>query len=146
MTHYNQIDQTTGTLKLRAVFDNKDDALFPNQFVNARLLVEEKIGVTLVPNAAVQRNSQSTFVYVVKPDQTVTVRPTTLGTTEGDQTEITSGIAPGDVVVTEGVDKLQEGGRVNPRDVGAKPQSGRTPGGKAGGGKAASGNNTRKAR
>lgn len=149
MTHDNQIDQTTGTLKLRAVFDNKDDALFPNQFVNARLLVEQKTGVTLVPNAAVQRNSTSTYVYLVKPDQTVTVRPVTLGTIEGDQTEITSGIGPGDVVVTEGVDKLQEGGKVSPRDVGAKP--GRTPvgkaaSGKAGSGKAASGNNTRKAR
>jgi multidrug efflux system membrane fusion protein len=146
MTHDNQIDQTTGTLKLRAVFDNKDDALFPNQFVNARLLVEQKTGVTLVPNAAVQRNSNSTYVYVVKPDQTVTVRPTTLGTTEGDQTEITSGLTPGEVVVTEGVDKLQEGGKVNPRGVGEKPQSGRTQGGRPPGGKAGSGNNTRKAR
>jgi membrane fusion protein, multidrug efflux system len=146
MTHDNQIDQTTGTLKLRAVFDNKDDALFPNQFVNARLLVEQKTGVTLVPNAAVQRNSQSTYVYLVKPDQTVTVRPVTLGTTEGDQTEITSGIGPGDVVVTEGVDKLQEGGKVNPRGVGEKPQGGRPSGGRPPGGKAGSGNNTRKAR
>src|SRR3982074_44840 len=113
MTHDNQIDQTTGTLKLRAVFDNKDDALFPNQFVNARLLVEQKTGVTVVPNAAVQRNSQSTYVYVVKPDQTVTVRPITLGVTEGDQTEIAAGLTPGEVVVIDGVDKLQEGGRVN---------------------------------
>jgi multidrug efflux system membrane fusion protein len=135
-THDNQIDQTTGTLRLRAVFDNKDDALFPNQFVNARLLVERKTGVTLVPNAAVQRNSQSTFVWVVKPDQTVTVRQITLGVTEGDQTEIASGLAPGEVVVTDGVDKLQEGGKVNTRGPGERPQ----------GKRAASGQKTGKAR
>lgn len=116
----NQIDQTTGTLKLRATFDNQDDALFPNQFVNARLLVEEKRGVTLLPNPAIQRNSQLTYVYVVKDDQTVTVRPVVLGTTEGDVSEITSGLAPGDIVVTDGVDKLQEGSKVNPRPVGER--------------------------
>ncbi len=71
----NQIDPTTGTLKLRATFDNAKSTLFPNQFVNARLLVQEKHGVTLVPTAAVQRNSQATYVYVVKTDSTVTVRP-----------------------------------------------------------------------
>src|SRR5579864_3692384 len=108
----NQIDQTTGTLRLRAIFNNKDGALFPNQFVNARLLVQEKQGVTIAPTAAIQRNSQSTYVYLVKPDQTVTVRPVTLGTTEGDRTEIASGLVPGDVVVTSGVDKLQEGSKV----------------------------------
>jgi len=113
LTVDNQIDQTTGTLKLRAIFDNKDDALFPNQFVNARLLVEEKHGVTLVPTAAIQRNSQKTFVYLVKPDQTVTVRDVTLGTTEGDEAEVVSGLVPGDVAVTTGVDKLQEGTKVN---------------------------------
>ena len=108
----NQIDQTTGTLRLRALFDNKDDALFPNQFVNARLLVQEKQGVTLVPTAAIQRNSQTTYVYFVKSDQSVTVRPVTVGTSEGDRTEVASGLAPGDVVVTTGVDKLQEGSKV----------------------------------
>jgi multidrug efflux system membrane fusion protein len=108
----NQIDQTTGTVKLRATFDNKDEALFPNQFVNARLLVEEKRGATLAPGAAVQRNSQTTYVYVVKPDSTVTVRPITVGTTEGDWSEITSGLSPGEVVVITGVDKLQEGSKV----------------------------------
>jgi multidrug efflux system membrane fusion protein len=113
LTLDNQIDQTTGTLKLRAIFDNKDDALFPNQFVNARLLVEEKHGVTLVPTAAIQRGTQRTFVYLVKPDNTVTVRDVTLGTTEGDNVEVVSGLVPGDVVVTTGVDKLQEGSKVN---------------------------------
>jgi membrane fusion protein, multidrug efflux system len=119
----NQIDQTTGTVKLRAQFENKDDALFPNQFVNARLLVEEKHGVTLVPNAAIQRNSQSTYAWVVKPDQTVTVRQITVGTTEGDQSQIISGLQPGEVTVTDGVDKLQEGTKVTPRFAGATAKS-----------------------
>ena len=126
----NQIDQTTGTLRLRATFDNKDGALFPNQFVNARLLVQEKQGVTLVSTAAVQRNSQTTYVYLVKPDQSVTVRPVTLGTIEGERTEVTSGLAPGDVVVTSGVDKLQEGTKVQvhfPGENGQQPaQAGQT--------------------
>jgi multidrug efflux system membrane fusion protein len=108
----NQIDPTTGTLKLRATFDNAKGTLFPNQFVNARLLVQEKHGVTLVSTAAVQRNSQATYVYVVKADSTVTVRPVAIGTTEGDNSEVTSGLAPGEVVVMTGVDKLQEGSKV----------------------------------
>src|SRR5215472_11184326 len=120
-THDNQIDQTTGTLKLRAVFDNPDDSLFPNQFVNARLLVEQKNGVVLVPNAAIQRNSQNIFVYVVKPDSTVTVRNVTLGASEGDFTEVVSGLEPDAVAVTDGVDKLQEGSRVTVRFPGEKP-------------------------
>ena len=127
----NQIDQTTGTLRLRATFDNKDGALFPNQFVNARLLVQEKQGVTLVATAAVQRNSQTTYVYLVKPDQSVTVRPVTLGTIEGERTEITSGLVPDDVVVTSGVDKLQEGTKVQvhfPGENGQQPaQAGQAP-------------------
>ncbi len=108
----NQIDPTTGTLKLRATFENAKGTLYPNQFVNARLLVQEKRGVTLVPTAAIQRNSQATYVYVVKPDSTVTVRPITIGTTEGDDSEVTSGLMPGEVVVMTGVDKLQEGSKV----------------------------------
>jgi multidrug efflux system membrane fusion protein len=109
----NQIDQTTGTVKLRGTFLNKDDALFPNQFVNARLLIEEKRGVVLVPNAAVQRNGATTFVYLVKPDQTITVRNVKVGTSNENETEIVTGITPGDEVVTTGVDKLQEGSKVN---------------------------------
>jgi multidrug efflux system membrane fusion protein len=108
----NQIDPTTGTVKLRATFDNQNGALFPNQFVNARLLVQEKQGVTLIPTATVQRNSQVTYVYLVKPDSTVTVRNITVGTSEGDETEVTTGLSPGDVVVMTGVDKLQEGSQV----------------------------------
>ena len=120
----NQIDPTTGTVKIRATFDNKDNALFPNQFVNARLLVEVKHGVTLVHTAAVQRNSQITYVYLVKSDSTVTVRPITVGTTEGDDAEVSSGLAPGDVVVMTGVDKLQEGSKVRVQMYGEKAQKG----------------------
>ena len=116
----NQIDQSTGTLRLRATFDNRDHALFPNQFVNARLLVQEKRGVTLLQNAAVQRNTQTTYVYLVKPDNTVTIRQVEVGTTEGDESEITSGLAPGDMVVMTGVDKLQEGSKVSPHVAGEK--------------------------
>jgi multidrug efflux system membrane fusion protein len=87
------------------------------------LLVQEKHGVTLVPTAAVQRNSQATYVYVVKADSTVTVRPITIGTTEGDDSEVTSGLAPGEVVVMTGVDKLQEGTKVNRRSPPRTPAS-----------------------
>jgi multidrug efflux system membrane fusion protein len=111
-TFDNQIDPTTGTFKLRANFDNRDGALFPNQFINAKLLVEEKNGVTLIPTAAVQRNSQRTYVFFVQSDSTVTVRTITVGTTEGDDTEVTSGLKPGDEVVMTGVDRLQEGTKV----------------------------------
>jgi len=119
----NQIDPTTGTVKLRATFENKDDALFPNQFINARLLVEEKRGVTLLPTAAVQRNNQQTYVWFVKPDSTVTVRQVQLGTTEGSETEITSGLSSGDTVVMTGVDRLQEGTKVNAQLEGARQQA-----------------------
>jgi membrane fusion protein, multidrug efflux system len=109
----NQIDQTTGTVRLRATFDNKDDSLFPNQFVNARLLVQEKRGVILLPSAAIQRSANATFVYLIQPDSTVTVRNITEGTTEGDVSEITSGLNDGDAVVMTGADKLEEGSKVN---------------------------------
>jgi multidrug efflux system membrane fusion protein len=105
----NQIDPTTGSLRLRANFDNSANLLFPNQFVNVRLLVEEKTGITLVNRAVIQRTTSTEYVYVVKDDHTVTVRPITEGVTEGDNTEITSGLAPGEVAVMTGVDKLQEG-------------------------------------
>jgi multidrug efflux system membrane fusion protein len=125
----NQIDPTTGTLKLRAVFANSNGKLFPSQFVNARLLLEQKQNITLLPNNAIQRNSQGTYVWLVNPDQTVAVRPVTLGTTEGEQSEITAGLEPGDAVVTVGVDRLEEGGKVNAQIAG----EGRQHGGKSGG-------------
>jgi multidrug efflux system membrane fusion protein len=108
----NQIDQTTGTLKLRAIFPNENRELFPNQFVNAHLLEQEKTGVTLLESAAIQRNTNNTYVYLIKPDQTVTVRNIEIGTTSADESEITSGLNPGDKVVMTGVDKLQEGSKV----------------------------------
>jgi multidrug efflux system membrane fusion protein len=117
----NQIDPTTGTLKLRATFQNAKGVLYPNQFVNARLLVQEKRGVTLVSTAAVQRNSQATYVYVVKADSTVTVRPIAIGVTEGDDSEVTSGLTPGEVVVMTGVDKLREGSKVAAQIPSANP-------------------------
>jgi multidrug efflux system membrane fusion protein len=85
--------------------------------------VQEKRGVTLVPTAAVQRNAQSTYVYVVKPDSTVTVRQVTVGTTEGDDSEVVSGLTPGDVVVLTGVDKLQEGSRVKTSPASTAPST-----------------------
>lgn len=117
----NQIDPTTGTVKLRAIFDNKGAKLFPSQFVNARLLVDQKHNVVLAPTATIQRNSQNTYVWLVKPDSSVTIRPVTTSTLEGDQTEITSGLAEGDEVVMVGVDKLQEGSRVNAQVPGEAP-------------------------
>jgi multidrug efflux system membrane fusion protein len=131
----NQIDQTTGTFKLRAVFANSNGKLYPSQFVNARLLVEQKQNITLLANAAIQRNSQGPYVWLVNPDQTVVVRPITVGTTEGDQSEITSGLEPGDTVVTVGVDRLEEGGKVNAQVPGDKAVDGKRGGGKPGGGK-----------
>jgi len=131
----NEIDPTTGTLRLRAVFDNKNGKLFPSQFVNARMLVEEKRGVTLLPNAAIQRNTLSTYVWLVKPDQTVTLKNVTIGTSEGDQTQIVSGVDPGDAVVMVGVDKLQEGNRVNLQIPGETPKGGGDGTGGNGGGR-----------
>jgi multidrug efflux system membrane fusion protein len=108
----NQIDPTTGSLRWRANFDNPGYKLFPGQFVNVRVLVQLKQGVTLAPTATIQRNSTSTYVFLVKPDSTVTVRTVTIGTVEGSDSEITSGLQPGDEMVMTGVDKLQEGTKV----------------------------------
>jgi multidrug efflux system membrane fusion protein len=121
LTTDNQIDPTTGTLRLRAIFPNEDTALFPNQFVNTKLLVEMKQGVTLIPEAAIQHGSQgNTFVFVVDDgddptsddDTTVTMENITVGTIEGGMAEITKGVSPNDEVVTDGVDKLQNGSKV----------------------------------
>jgi multidrug efflux system membrane fusion protein len=116
LTIDNQIDPTTGTGKLKAIFDNVDNALFPNQFVNARLLLETRKGVTVIPAAAVQRGPQgSSFAYIVKSDKTVEVRPVKVALTQGTVSVIASGIAPGEQVVTDGQDKLQSGSHVEPR-------------------------------
>ena len=96
----------------RAEFPNKDHKLFPNQFVNARLLLETMRGATIVPTAAIQRSPQGTYVYLVKADQTVTVRQVKLGPGEGDETAIDEGLVPGDRVVVEGAERLREGSKV----------------------------------
>jgi multidrug efflux system membrane fusion protein len=108
-----QIDPTTGTVRFKATFANEDHALFPSQFVNVRLLVETRKDALIVPAAAIQRSPQTTFVYVVKPDQTVEMRDVEVGPTEGDQTVVEKGVRPGEIVVTDGVDKLQPGTKVN---------------------------------
>ncbi len=109
----NQIDPTTGTVRLKAILDNQANTLFPNQFVNARLLVDTKRGAVLVPGAAIQLSPQSTFVYVIKADDTVDMRDVVVGLSEGDDTPVESGLQPGEVVVTDGVDKLQQGSLVS---------------------------------
>ena len=111
LTVDNQADQTTGTVKLRGTFPNTDNALFPNEFVNARLLLETQHGVSLIPTAALQRNAQSAFVYVIKPDQTASVQPVTVGTTDGDKAAV-QGLQAGQVIAVNGFDKLQDGIKV----------------------------------
>jgi membrane fusion protein, multidrug efflux system len=114
----NQVDATTGTLRLKAVFENEDNMLFPNQFVNARLLIDKRHEAVIVPSAAIQRGPDFDFVYVVGPgkekdDQTVDLRQVKIGPTEADQTVIESGLAPGDIVVTDGLEKLQPGAKIS---------------------------------
>ncbi|WP_367189399.1 MdtA/MuxA family multidrug efflux RND transporter periplasmic adaptor subunit [Burkholderia sp. Ed8] len=109
----NQIDTSTGTVKLRANFDNKEGMLFPNQFVNTRLLVDVLRNATIVPTSAVLTGSIGQFVYVVKPDNTVTVRKVTIGPVDGERTSIVSGVALGERVVTDGSDRLREGSKIS---------------------------------
>lgn len=118
LTVDNQIDPTTGTLKFKAEFANDDLKLFPNQFVNARLLVDTRHGAVIAPSAAVQRSPQSTFVYVVKDDNTVEVRNVTVGITEGDNVSVEQGLEAGERLVIDGIDKLQQGSKVIVRMVG----------------------------
>jgi multidrug efflux system membrane fusion protein len=115
LTLDNQIDTSTGTVKLKAVFENGDVALFPNQFVNAKLLVDTQQNATLVPSAAIQRNAQNAFVYLIKPDNTATIQAVTVGTTDGN-TSAVQGIQPGDVIALTGFDKLQDGAKVTVRN------------------------------
>jgi len=112
LTLDNQIDPATGTVKLKAQFSNEDGALYPNQFVNARLLLETLHGATVAPTTAVQRGSQGSFVYAVGADNTVAVRIVALGPIDGDDVAIERGLAPGDLVVVNGADKLREGAKV----------------------------------
>jgi multidrug efflux system membrane fusion protein len=122
LTIDNQIDQTTGTGRLKAMFDNTDNALWPNQFVNAHLLLETRKGTIVVPAAAIQRGPQgSSFTYVVKADKTVEVRPVKVAFNQANVSAIDSGLSPGDLVVTDGQDKLQAGSLVDPHSTTSAP-------------------------
>jgi membrane fusion protein, multidrug efflux system len=133
----NQVDTTTGTFKLRAQFPNDDEGLFPNQFVNVQLLVDVLRDTTVMPTAAIQRGSPGTFVYLVNPNNTVSVRVVSLGPSDGERVAVPSGLAPGDKVVVDGADKLRDGARVTIRDPNSSSPSpapatvGKRKGGKA---------------
>jgi multidrug efflux system membrane fusion protein len=114
LTLDNVIDPTTGTLKLKAIFDNKDNALFPSQFVNIKLLVDTQHNVTLIPTPAIQRNAQGAYVYAIKSDQTAAMRTITPGTTDGNVTAV-EGLEPQEVVAVSGFDKILDGGKVSIR-------------------------------
>jgi multidrug efflux system membrane fusion protein len=125
MTLDNQIDTTTGTVKLRAQFANSSENLFPNQFVNIKLLVDTLHDTTVMPTSAVQRGSPGTYVYLVNPDNTVSIRTIELGPANGERQSVRSGLSPGDRVVVDGADKLRDGAKIVVRDAagGATPAS-----------------------
>jgi multidrug efflux system membrane fusion protein len=116
----NQVDPTTGTVRLKAQFPNKDGVLFPNQFVNAKLQTDTLHDVLVVPAAAVQRSPKGNFVYVVKADSTVELRPVEILLTEGDSIALKSGVAESERVVIDGLDKLSPGTKVAPTEAAAK--------------------------
>ena len=118
----NQIDTTTGTIRLKAIFANEDGALFPNQFVNARLLVNTLHDATLMPNAAIQRNAQGAFVYLLKPDQTVAMQSITVGTTDGNVSAVEA-IEPGVVVAADNFSRLTDGAAVQLRPTATNEMS-----------------------
>src|SRR5258706_528847 len=125
----NQIHPATGTIKLKAQISNEDASLFPQQIVNLRMLLETQRGATLVPNAAVVRGGQGTFVYVIKEDKTVELRKVSVGPAEGDSLSIESGLASGEMVVVEGSDRLRDGAKVEipDRATRAAPGEGKAP-------------------
>jgi membrane fusion protein, multidrug efflux system len=120
LTVDNQIDTSTGTVKVKAEFPNQDGALFPNQFVNVRMAVETHQDATLVPIAAIQRGAPGTFVFLVKEDKSVAVTPVKLGTVEAETAEVQSGVQPGNLVVVDGADKLRDGSKVELVDANAR--------------------------
>ena len=115
LTIDNQIDQTTGTGRLKAVFDNKENALWPNQFVNVHLLLELRKNSTVIPAAAIQRGPQGTYVFVAKPDHTAEIKPVNIAFIQENLANIANGVGPGDVVITDGQDKLQDGSPIQVR-------------------------------
>jgi membrane fusion protein, multidrug efflux system len=142
-TFDSQIDPTTGTIKLRAQFPNEAKTLYPNQFVNVRLLLDTHKDVTTMSTAAIQRGVPGTFVYLVGADSTVSVRAVQLGVTDGDRVEVKSGLAPGDRVVIDGADKLRDGAKIivrtetgtPPANPAGSPAAGPAPGPDKAGGK-----------
>ena len=135
LTVDNQIDPATGTIKLKAQFPNEDGSLFPNQFINLRLRLDTLREATIVPSAAVQRGVQGTFVYVLKDDKTVALRPVKVGASEGENVTVDSGVSPGEVVVVEGSDRLRDGAKAevpNPASRAAGSEGGAPKGGKGG--------------
>ena len=130
LTLDNQVDTTTGTVKARALFDNNDESLFPNQFVNANLLVQTLHDVVRVQSAAIQRGAPGTFVYVIGDDNKVSVRPIKLGATDGDLSQVTDGLKAGERVVIDGADRLKDGASVTVPTPG-QPDSGQPAGGRA---------------
>jgi multidrug efflux system membrane fusion protein len=139
LTIDNQIDPNTGTFRCKAVFDNRDGSLFPNQFVNARLQVDVRHNALTVPAAAVQHGPQGTYVYVVLPDKTADMRPVSVVMTEGMTAVLGGGVKPGDQVVTDGADKLQPHGKVEISGAGRGGGGAGGGGGVHGGGKAGAG-------
>jgi len=123
LTIDNQIDVTTGTYKLKAEFSNEDSSLFPNQFVNTHLLVDTKRNLSLVPLAALQRGPQGAYVYVVGSDNTVKIQTVTVAQTTGGTIGVSDGLQPGEVVVTDGQDKLQDGTKVTPNPAPPAPEA-----------------------
>lgn len=124
LTIDNEIDPTTGTYKLKSVFNNSDNALFPNQFVNIHLLVDTMRNLTIVPASAIQRGPQGTYVYAVGSDNTVKIRPVTIALTTANSVGLNGGINSGDVVVIDGQDKLQDGSKVTPSMAGGNNSNG----------------------
>ncbi len=128
----NTVDPTTGTFKLRAIFPNDDDGLFPNQFVNISMLLDVEHGATVIPTSAIERGQQGSFVYVVGADNKVAAKTVVLGTIEGERQAVTSGVNAGDKVVVDGADRLKDGMEVVPsfagRPAGAPGGTGATDG------------------
>src|SRR5262249_11658459 len=133
LTADNQIDTSTGTSKLKAIFDNANNSLYPNQFVNVRLLIDVLGDAVVIPSSTVQRGSQGPFVYVVNEDQMAELRIVTIKNTEGNDVAIASGIQAGEMVILEGQDKVQDGQRVDVQTPGQLP--GDAPAGRGGGGR-----------
>jgi membrane fusion protein, multidrug efflux system len=132
LTADNQIDTSTGTSKLKAIFDNKNNGLYPNQFVNVRLLIDTLGGAVVIPASTVQRGSQGPFVYVVNENQTAELRIVTIKNTEGNDIALASGVQAGEMVILEGQDKVQDGVRVEVQTPGQLP--GDVPAGRGGAG------------